>query len=229
MNHMFTLAACAVALMGQNGLDHSKATLISQVTSFKPGASFWVGVQFKMTPGWHIYWRNPGDSGMEVRVKWNLPKGWKAQPLRWPAPEAIVDGDIVNYGYNGETILLASLSAPAGAKATTIKADLNWLTCDDEMCLPAKQSITLKIGSSKQPIVNAANLTKFASAMGKTPQGEITEGAATLTGREIRMNLNVGNGVRSVAFYPYDASVVGSGRYEANAVDGRVSFTLKRR
>ena len=29
----------------------------------KPGETFPVGVKFTLQPGWHIYWKNPGDSG----------------------------------------------------------------------------------------------------------------------------------------------------------------------
>ena len=37
-------------------------------------------------PGWHGYWRNPGDAGDEPRVTWRLPEGWRAGPLHYPVP-----------------------------------------------------------------------------------------------------------------------------------------------
>ncbi|MGH7315703.1 MAG: thiol:disulfide interchange protein, partial [Candidatus Rokuibacteriota bacterium] len=38
-------------------------TLLSEAASVEPGASFWVGLRQRITPGWHTYWTNPGDSG----------------------------------------------------------------------------------------------------------------------------------------------------------------------
>ncbi|TVQ70845.1 MAG: hypothetical protein EA363_07065, partial [Balneolaceae bacterium] len=32
---------------------------------------FWLGVDMKIKEGWHIYWRNPGDSGLPTTISWN--------------------------------------------------------------------------------------------------------------------------------------------------------------
>lgn len=41
---------------------------------------------FRMDPGWHLYWKNPGDSGLAPEVVWELPEGWEAGPLEHPVP-----------------------------------------------------------------------------------------------------------------------------------------------
>lgn len=33
------------------------------------------GLRFRLLPGWHIYWRNPGDSGGPPTIKWSVPDG----------------------------------------------------------------------------------------------------------------------------------------------------------
>src|SRR5687767_14969805 len=43
------------------------------VSQVKPGDTFRVGVHFRMDPGWHVYWKNPGDSGLATEVSWDMP------------------------------------------------------------------------------------------------------------------------------------------------------------
>ncbi|MCH8241155.1 MAG: thiol:disulfide interchange protein, partial [Planctomycetes bacterium] len=53
-------------------------SLVSSVEALVPGQPFEVGIRFKLSPGWHIYWQNSGDSGLPPRVEWNLPNGFRA-------------------------------------------------------------------------------------------------------------------------------------------------------
>jgi DsbC/DsbD-like thiol-disulfide interchange protein len=54
---------------------------VSEITSLQPSSTFKAGVQFHMAKGWHIYYKNPGQSGKPTQVEWILPKGWKVDPL----------------------------------------------------------------------------------------------------------------------------------------------------
>ncbi len=54
----------------------------------------------KIKPGWHTYWRNPGDSGEPTRLAWVLPEGWSAGEIIWPVPERQPIGPLVDYGYS---------------------------------------------------------------------------------------------------------------------------------
>ena len=66
---------------------HVEASLISERASVAPGVPFHVGIRMKIRRGWHIYWKNPGDSGLPPRITWTLPKGFVAGPIEWPIPE----------------------------------------------------------------------------------------------------------------------------------------------
>jgi DsbC/DsbD-like thiol-disulfide interchange protein len=43
--------------------DDSSGSLANQRT---------LGLYFKLEPGWHIYWKNAGDSGEPPRARWTL-------------------------------------------------------------------------------------------------------------------------------------------------------------
>src|ERR1043165_6654702 len=33
----------------------------------QPGKAFTLGIRLKIEPGWHTYWKNPGDAGLPMR------------------------------------------------------------------------------------------------------------------------------------------------------------------
>jgi thiol:disulfide interchange protein DsbD len=75
------------------------------------------------------------------------PEGFTAGPIQWPMPHRIPVGPLANYGYDGETILLTQITAPATlccGHAGALTADVTWLVCEKE-CIPgdARLSLTL--------------------------------------------------------------------------------------
>ena len=61
-----------------------QAQLVSEVKTIQSGMPFWVALELKTRPGWHVYWQNPGDSGAAPRLEWSLPNGFKAGELVFP-------------------------------------------------------------------------------------------------------------------------------------------------
>ena len=43
---------------------HTQVKLILSAETAKPGDTIWAGVDMKMEPGWHTYWKNPGEAGV---------------------------------------------------------------------------------------------------------------------------------------------------------------------
>ena len=72
-----------------------------------------------MRPGWHVYWRNPGDAGLPTEIAWTLPPGFTAGEIAWPTPERFVVSDIGNYGYAGSVDLLVPIAADPKASGPT--------------------------------------------------------------------------------------------------------------
>ena len=92
-----------------------RVELIADAQSIQPGQTLWVALHQTITPGWHTYWQNPGDSGLPTHIEWKLPAGVTAGPILWPAPLALPAGPLVNYGYEGEVYLPSTLSVPKAA------------------------------------------------------------------------------------------------------------------
>ncbi|MFI4980889.1 MAG: protein-disulfide reductase DsbD domain-containing protein, partial [Nevskiales bacterium] len=79
--------------------EHVEAELIAENLSLAAGGDNWVALRIAPEDGWHVYWRNPGDSGLATTLTWNLPAGVSAGDMQWPYPHRSALGDIVNYGY----------------------------------------------------------------------------------------------------------------------------------
>lgn len=112
-----------------------------------PGDTLWLGLRFQLIPHWHVYWRNPGDSGEAPRVDWHLPSGWQAGEIRWPTPQRIPVGPLVNYGYEDSVTLLVPVEVPLGQQTGVpidISADVSWLVCREE-CIPQQASLQVRL------------------------------------------------------------------------------------
>ena len=55
---------------------HTQVRLILSADTARPGDTVMAGVDLKLEPGWHTYWKNPGAAGMPTRIEWQLPPGF---------------------------------------------------------------------------------------------------------------------------------------------------------
>jgi Disulphide bond corrector protein DsbC len=66
-----------------NGTEHASATITA--ISAK-GSQAQLLVTLSVDPGWHVSWRNPGETGLPTRLSWSLPAGVRAIGETWPVP-----------------------------------------------------------------------------------------------------------------------------------------------
>ena len=93
-----------------------RASLVATVTSVQPGRPMTVALRLEQDAGWHTYWVNPG-TGLATTIDWQLPAGWKAGEIQWPAPEVLTDdkGSVTGNGYEGEVLLPVAITVPPTA------------------------------------------------------------------------------------------------------------------
>jgi len=153
-----TLLLAATPVLAQNA-PKVHARLVAEDLSVAPGGTITVALEEKIAPGWHTYWKNPGDAGAPTDIQWTLPPGWKAGPIQWPRPKRLPVGPLMDYGYEGTPWLLTTLTAPADATGTvTIKAAVSWLVCQ-QICVPEDTALTLTLPMGKaeaDPVVAKA-------------------------------------------------------------------------
>ena len=114
------------------------------------GGEVELAIQMIPAPGWHGYWKNPGDAGLPMDVKWQLPPGFSAGPLRYPVPTRLEIAGLMNYVYERDYAVLVRFKVPADAKGVIpIRAQARWLACTDKICVPeqGELSLDLPVGS----------------------------------------------------------------------------------
>jgi thiol:disulfide interchange protein len=121
-----------------------------------PAAGGKVPIALKMTPkpGWHGYWKNPGDAGFESGIEWRLPEGASVAPFRYPVPKRLIVGGLMNYVYEGEYALLSELTVPPGLARNAVlpvRGTIDYLVCTSEICVreTADLALDLKVGTSQ--------------------------------------------------------------------------------
>ena len=142
---------------------HSRVELLADVDAVSPGQPFTLAVRLHLDPGWHSYWVNPADAGAPLRAEWRLPRGYRVGDLQWPTPRLFLDPPLASYGYEGEVVLLATVTPPPDPALETlpISAKLSGLVCRD-VCLPAQASVRLHLPIDKARPSPAADVIRQA-------------------------------------------------------------------
>ncbi|HEV2041916.1 MAG TPA: thioredoxin family protein, partial [Casimicrobiaceae bacterium] len=194
---------------------HVEAELVAEQSALIPGRPNTVALRLVMERGWHTYWQNAGDSGLPTTLTWKLPEGLKAGPIQWPAPRALPVGPLVNYGYEGEVLLLSDIvTVPdfLNGKTVTLSARADWLVCK-EICIPegADLSLTLPvIADAAQVQRDPRWIDAIAKARTSLPR-PANEWNVTATGRGSTVELHLApaaghDSAASIAgshFFPY--------------------------
>jgi len=151
--------------------EHLTARLIGENATTRPGDTVTVALHQKMAPGWHTYWRNPGDSGQAPSLAWDLPQGAAVAEPVWPAPHRLPFGPLVNFGYSDETALLYDVTVPAdwpAGQPLTLSADAEILVCA-EICIPVSGRVALDVATAVVTEKDPAAAALFAETRAKQP------------------------------------------------------------
>ncbi|MDX1680913.1 MAG: protein-disulfide reductase DsbD family protein, partial [Akkermansiaceae bacterium] len=101
-------------------------------------------VRLKVDEQWHVYWTNPGASGMPTTAEMILPEGWDHVGLLHPTPKKFKTGELHGFGHEGVVDYLLFLMVPDDFDGSAeLQAKLSWLSCNDDACIPG--DVTLKL------------------------------------------------------------------------------------
>lgn len=147
---------CATALCVTTAQsEHFSASLFAERSAPVAGSTDAMALQIIPEKGWHIYWRNPGETGLAPSLTWQLPAGVTAGKIEYPPPGELIVGGLVSNVHTGPTTLLVDLAigrdlARGAALPIAVTADI--LVCSRGMCVPESVSLStrLRIGDGKR-------------------------------------------------------------------------------
>ncbi len=175
-----------------------------------PGNELWLGLKLQHIPHWHTYWKNAGDSGLPTSLSWTLPPGTSAGDIDWPTPRQLPIGPLLNFGYEGETLLPVpvTISAPVSDGALHVRLEADWLVCKIE-CIPQSGSFELYVPVNRATTSHAAEFTRALAARpreiaGVTADARVEAGALAFTLQGLPASLRGHN----ATWFPEIAGVV---------------------
>ena len=172
------------------------------------------GLYFKLEPGWHIYWKNAGDSGEPPHVKWTLPEGITASPLQFPAPTRLPLGPLMDFGYENEVVFPFSFDVAKTGKPgpADLHAKVDWLVCR-EVCIPGKAELDItknvsdRSASSLAADPDAALIRRFTTRLPKSsPRG--FKAIFQPAGSGFHLAVTTGQRETAAQFFPADQNVL---------------------
>ncbi len=129
------------------------------------------GVLLDLDPGWHVYARDPGESGLPTELHWRVPAG-SARELPWPAPRTFRDPEsgLTTFGYPGRVLLQARIHFEPGAQPSLLAVDVRGLACRTQ-CIPLELSLARALDAAVAPEAADAVRALFAGGTAAQPAG----------------------------------------------------------
>ena len=188
------LLAASTSVAAPVYTDNAEAELHARSSHAVPGASFRVALRLRPQPGWHTYWRNPGDSGLPTTIDWQLPEGVTAGAIQWPLPATYRLADVVNYGYGEQTLHVVDMQLPRdwpAGKPLRLRAEAEWLICSD-ICVPESASLRLDLPTAETPAApDPVWAPDFETAEARLPEAVDWPATMARDGEAIRLQLQL--------------------------------------
>jgi DsbC/DsbD-like thiol-disulfide interchange protein/cytochrome c biogenesis protein CcdA len=205
---LFTLLAAPAAAQ-QPRVNAIQPELVAE-GPVRPGGEVELAIVMHTREGWHGYWQNPGDAGLPMKVEWSLPSGASLGPLRYPVPQRLNIGGLMNYVYERDHAVLVRLKAPRDARGMlTVAAEAQWLACTDKICVPERGSFSLQVSVGEGA---ASERTRFDQWRQLLPRPLASPAHFELAGDQLRLAI------------PLPASVALGEPYVFPLIDGPVDY-----
>ena len=126
---------------------HAKIELLVETNEIVANEDFVIGIKFEIEPGWHIYWKNPGDSGLPAEIEWKNTESIEFKKFLWPSPQKTPEQTLMTYGYYNEVVLPAIFSVDSDyIKNGSSIFEIDFLICE-KICIPEKAVIDFDLSS----------------------------------------------------------------------------------
>lgn len=155
-------------------------SIIPRKASLLPGEPLVIAVNFAIKDKWHIYWRNPGDSGLETKIEFdfetssglefinnngndnntanskNSPKPFILMNTHYEVPHKHKTDDVTDYVYEGNVTFYYEFAANSELQnldMINVKIKGNYLICS-EICIPKDFESNFMISYQPMPLPN---------------------------------------------------------------------------
>ncbi len=132
------------AATGWVGDNHAAARLITATEATGSASAIGAGLEIRLAPGWHAYWRSPGDAGIPPSFDWAGSENLKHADVAWPAPARYSLQGFETAGYQDHAILPITLAPARPGQPLDLHATVSWAACAN-ICVPYTTKLDLQL------------------------------------------------------------------------------------
>jgi thiol:disulfide interchange protein DsbD len=188
----------------------AKARIVSNSYSADEDSSIQIGVLIELANGWHIYWKNPGDTGIPTKIDWNVPKNFQLLNKQWPIPKAFEFDGLVSYGYENQVLFITDiiLLKNDNSHIINISVKIKSLLCKD-ICIPFDTTVNFTIDVRKDYSTNETAKKLFEQTKKTLPTKADSKGlSAKINSEQISLRIDKSSDYylinSSMNFIPYE-------------------------
>ncbi len=131
-----------------------------------------LGLQFKLEPGWRIYWQNTTGYSFHPRMDTSGSQNLAAIDLSWPVPTRIPVYEFITLGYEREVVLPITAKLAEPGKDFRLRAELKYLACS-EVCIPTMANLSLDIpAGASEPSEFAQLIEQYGRNIPRDPSSQ---------------------------------------------------------
>lgn len=142
----------------------------------QPDGTRMAAIEITLAPGWHTYWRVPGEVGIPPEFDWSGSRNLASVAYEWPRPVVFDNSGLPGIGYAGQLVLPVLLTPETADQPLDLALDLFFGVCA-EICVPVEARLTGRLAPGAGP--EAAD--RIAAALADRPRSAEEAGVLTVT------------------------------------------------
>ena len=137
------------------------------------------GVEIQLEPGWHTYWRVPGDAGVPPQFDFSRSQNVAEVIVHYPVPERYDDGASVSIIYKDRVVFPLTVRPVDPDLPVYLALDFFYGACAD-VCIPVKAAAeaALAPGEKADPLAKIA-IAEFRRKLPQAPRPDFTISSVT--------------------------------------------------
>lgn len=143
---VFLLACGPVqALAASSNWEDGQGGAVRLISEGAPDdGTYRAGLEFSLEPGWHTYWRAPGEAGIPPQIDLSASKNLASANVLYPVPERFNDGYSTSAVYHEEVVLPIEVRPQDAGKPVQVEMQLFFGVCR-EICVPRDATLSLTL------------------------------------------------------------------------------------
>ncbi len=102
------------------------------------------GLEMLLEPGWHTYWRNPGETGIPPSFDFSRSENVSSVEVLYPVPERYDDGASVSLVYRDEVVFPLAVTPDDRSRPVRLEISASFGVCR-EICIPTRAGAELTV------------------------------------------------------------------------------------